>query len=139
MFVPPVNMKTALLLMGHVYMIILVMLCQMLVYREVTALFSLRNATPESGEVEHRNKPDPWSKTLNWYFFAVTNYFLYGESIIYYFKESLNHLHVNSTLLNAISLACRFCRRTTASFRYQPSYYQLYALYDRLYGLCHVA
>ena len=29
-----------------------------------------------------------WEKTLNWYFFAVTNYFLYGESIIYYFKVS---------------------------------------------------
>lgn len=68
--------------MGHVYMVILVMLCQTLVYREVTALFSLKRK--DSGEnVRGR---DPWSKTLNWYFFAVTNYFLYGESIIYYFK-----------------------------------------------------
>ncbi|KIM75517.1 hypothetical protein PILCRDRAFT_78785 [Piloderma croceum F 1598] len=75
----------ALLLMGHAYMVILVMLCQTLVYREVTALFSLKDATPDSGEIEH--KKDPWSKTLNWYFFAVTNYFLYGESIIYYFKH----------------------------------------------------
>ena len=65
----------------------LVLLCQTLVYREVTALFSLRNATPESGELL-QSKKDPWSKTLNWYFFAVTNYFLYGESIIYYFKVS---------------------------------------------------
>jgi phosphatidate cytidylyltransferase len=31
---------------------------------------------------------DQWSKTLNWYFFVVANYFLYGESIIYYFKVS---------------------------------------------------
>ncbi|OAX39987.1 hypothetical protein K503DRAFT_855663 [Rhizopogon vinicolor AM-OR11-026] len=77
----------ALLLMGHVYMIMLAMLCQTLVYREVTALFSLKNAAPESGEVENKGKKDPWSKTLNWYFFAVTNYFLYGESIIYYFKH----------------------------------------------------
>ncbi|KAH7916504.1 cytidylyltransferase family-domain-containing protein [Hygrophoropsis aurantiaca] len=76
-----------LLLMGHVYMIILVMLCQTLVYREVTALFSLKGATPESFDVETKGKKDPWSKTLNWYFFAVTNYFLYGESIIYYFKH----------------------------------------------------
>lgn len=67
-------------------MIMLVLLCQTLVYREVTALFSLRNATPESGELL-QSKKDPWSKTLNWYFFAVTNYFLYGESIIYYFKH----------------------------------------------------
>jgi len=70
-----------LLLLGHTYMILLVMLCQTLVYREVTALFSL-TTSPE----ENTGK-DPWSTTLNWYFFVVTNYFLYGESIIYYFKH----------------------------------------------------
>ena len=76
-----------LLIMGHAYLIVLVMLCQTLVYREVTALFSLRNATPETSDIDlPKSKKDPWSKTLNWYFFAVTNYFLYGESIIYYFK-----------------------------------------------------
>lgn len=71
----------ACLLMGHVYMVILVMLCQTLVYREVTRLFTLMDAksVADSGR-------DAWSKTLNWYFFAVTNYFLYGESIVYYFK-----------------------------------------------------
>ncbi|KAF8518725.1 cytidylyltransferase family-domain-containing protein [Gautieria morchelliformis] len=67
-----------LLAMGHAYMIVLVLLCQSVVYREVTSLFTLR------GESESE---DPWRKTLNWYFFAVTNYFLYGESIIYYFKH----------------------------------------------------
>ncbi|KAF8633382.1 hypothetical protein AX17_004553 [Amanita inopinata Kibby_2008] len=76
-----------LLLLGHAYMILLVILCQTLVYREVTALFSLKSATPESRDAERLNDKDPWSKTLNWYFFAVTNYFLYGESIIYYFKH----------------------------------------------------
>ncbi|KIJ67818.1 hypothetical protein HYDPIDRAFT_107328 [Hydnomerulius pinastri MD-312] len=76
-----------LLLMGHVYMIILVMLCQTLVYREVTALFSLRDVAPDSPDVAIKGRKDPWSKTLNWYFFVVTNYFLYGESIIYYFKH----------------------------------------------------
>ncbi|KJA19887.1 hypothetical protein HYPSUDRAFT_143109 [Hypholoma sublateritium FD-334 SS-4] len=73
--------------LGHIYMILLVMLCQTLVYREVTALFSLKTAIPESREVGEYKGKDPWSKTLNWYFFAVTNYFLYGESIIYYFKH----------------------------------------------------
>ncbi|KAM6502250.1 Cytidylyltransferase family domain containing protein [Amanita muscaria] len=76
-----------LLLMGHAYMILLVMVCQTLVYREVTTLFSLKSSSPESREAESLNEKDPWSKTLNWYFFAVTNYFLYGESIIYYFKH----------------------------------------------------
>ncbi|KIP06990.1 hypothetical protein PHLGIDRAFT_435854 [Phlebiopsis gigantea 11061_1 CR5-6] len=73
-----------LLLMGHAYMIVLVFMCQTLVYREVTALFSLKRKPKD--EEEARGK-DPWSKTLNWYFFAVVNYFLYGESIIYYFKH----------------------------------------------------
>ncbi|TCD70313.1 hypothetical protein EIP91_003942 [Steccherinum ochraceum] len=73
-----------LLLMGHAYMIVLVMLCATLVYREVTALFSLK--TKDSDSLEDRGR-DPWSKTLNWYFFAVANYYLYGESIIYYFKH----------------------------------------------------
>ena len=72
--------------LGHIYMILLVMLCQTLVYREVTALFPLKTAVPESREAGEYKGKDPWSKTLNWYFFAVTNYFLYGESIIYYFK-----------------------------------------------------
>ena len=68
--------------MGHAYMVILVFICQTLVYREVTALFSLKR----KGDREEVHDKDPWSKTLNWYFFAVANYFLYGESIIYYFK-----------------------------------------------------
>lgn len=76
------NTFSGLLLMGHAYMVLLVMLCQTLVYREVTALFLLAQSDKRD-EVEGK---DPWSKTLNWYFFAATNYFLYGESIIYYFK-----------------------------------------------------
>ena len=78
-----------LLLMGHAYMILLVMLCQSLVYREVTALFSLKRHSDDHATHSGDGKPrgrDPWSKTLNWYFFAVANYYLYGESIIYYFK-----------------------------------------------------
>jgi phosphatidate cytidylyltransferase len=70
------------LLMGHICMIILVFICQTIVYREVTRLFTLMDSKP----VEDRRK-DPWSRTLNWYFFATANYFLYGESIIYYFKH----------------------------------------------------
>ncbi|KAF7315625.1 Phosphatidate cytidylyltransferase [Mycena indigotica] len=63
----------ALLLMGHTYMILLVMLCQTLVYREVTALFSLTTSEEET----KKHGKDPWSTTLNWYFFVVTNYFLF--------------------------------------------------------------
>lgn len=77
-----------LLLMGHVYMILLVMVCQSLVYREVTALFTLGAKDKVSDpEVASDPREAAWSKTFNWYFFAVTNYFLYGETIIYYFKH----------------------------------------------------
>lgn len=78
------------------------MLCQTLVYREVTALFSLKASDIKASASE--DIKDPWSKILNWYFFAVTNYFLYGESIIYYFKVlsladlwlTVSHLHFYS-------------------------------------------
>ncbi|KAE8243892.1 hypothetical protein A4X13_0g6905 [Tilletia indica] len=103
-----------LLLMGHPYMILLVTFCETLVYREVVGLFNLPNrphvtarrsgkssgvesamtsAAPSDDEDEDgpisdsRRKENLWSKTLSWYFFAVANYFLYGESLIYYFKH----------------------------------------------------
>jgi phosphatidate cytidylyltransferase len=76
----------ALLVAGPPYMILLVFACQGMVYREVTALFGL--TTKPKQALEEGKETDPWSKTLNWYFFGITNYFLYGESIIYYFKVS---------------------------------------------------
>ena len=87
--------------MGHAFMILLVLLVQTLVYREVTALFALgapKTSKSKSDSTTPVDNPesagkDPWSKTVNWYFFAVTNYFLYGESLIYYFKARL-HFHV---------------------------------------------
>lgn len=109
-----------LLCAGAPAMILLVMLCQTLVYKEVTALFalyaresaagpavlsldtllisarSLSVLTAGGGEPNAASSAsgasaggEGWNKTLNWYFFVVTNYFLYGESIIYYFKVSL--------------------------------------------------
>ncbi|TXT05939.1 hypothetical protein VHUM_03700 [Vanrija humicola] len=76
-----------ILTLGAPYMIMLVLLCQTLVYKEVTALFNLRDHGTKAIKPAAGEKGDEWSKTLNWYFFVVTNYFLYGESIIYYFKH----------------------------------------------------
>ncbi|CDW97915.1 hypothetical protein [Sporisorium scitamineum] len=107
-----------LLLLGHPYMILLVMISQTLVYREIVALFNIpgrpsvtgvgggrssrMSSAPTSAATSEMDDDDEeeriqkrlegrrdqlWSKTLSWYFFAVTNYFLYGESIIYYFKH----------------------------------------------------
>jgi phosphatidate cytidylyltransferase len=85
--------------LGPAYLILLVMLCQTIVYREVTALFALtsRKTLSNHSEVDGEAARDPWSKTFNWYFFAVTNYFLYGESIIYYFKVCAVHSGVRSS------------------------------------------
>lgn len=104
-----------LLLLGHPYVILLVLVSQTLVYREVVALFNIPGrpsvtgagrssrmssaptsaATSEIDDDEDERiirraegrREELWSKTLSWYFFAVSNYFLYGESIIYYFKH----------------------------------------------------
>ena len=93
-----------LLLLGHAYMVLLVIVCQTLVYREVTALFSLKST--QSTSAEEPKGADPWRKTLNWYFFAITNYFLYGESIIYYFKVAAFFASPRKNLTDWISLAC---------------------------------
>ncbi|CAG8583682.1 20199_t:CDS:2 [Dentiscutata erythropus] len=69
----------ALLSTGHSFVVILVVIIQTLVYKEVIAL----------AHVPSKEKKLPWFKTLNWYFLGVTNYFLYGESIIYYFKKAV--------------------------------------------------
>ena len=89
-------------------MICLVLLIQTLVYREISALF--------------RSTNDPWSNTLNWYFFAVANYFLYGETIIYYFKvrRKLLLLVPCSTFLRSMSssrtlFSCHLQRITGSS------------------------
>ena len=111
-------------------MVLLVILCQTLVYREVTALFSLKGSKPDLGSTESKGK-DPWSKTLNWYFFAVTNYFLYGESIIYYFK--VVHLYPRTVDLTIHSSAARCLRGCTiTSLRHKSSYHQFHTVYDRI-------
>lgn len=83
-----------LLLLGHPYMILLVMLLATLVYREIVGLFNLAepavsgDESPEArAELQQHRKDSLWSKTLSWYFFVVANYFLYGESLVYYFKH----------------------------------------------------
>lgn len=102
------------LLMGHVCMIILVFLCQTIVYREVTRLFTLMDSKP----VEYGGR-DPWSKTLSWYFFATANYFLYGESIIHYFKV-LIHCAISCSCTSRVIVACCLCRRKLSPVRHKP-------------------
>ncbi|KAF2760600.1 phosphatidate cytidylyltransferase [Pseudovirgaria hyperparasitica] len=62
---------------GHVYMIMIVTAIQIISFKEVIAIAS----------VPSRARSLRFTKTLNWYFLAITMYFLYGESVIYYFKH----------------------------------------------------
>ncbi|KAI9027397.1 phosphatidate cytidylyltransferase [Phycomyces nitens] len=62
---------------GYIWSIAAVMIITVLVYREVIQL----------AYVPAKSKNLRWFKTMSWYFLITTEYFLYGESIIYYFKE----------------------------------------------------
>lgn len=62
---------------GHIYMLIIVTAVQIISYKEVIAI----------ANVPSRARSLRFTKTLNWYFLGSTMYFLYGESVIYYFKH----------------------------------------------------
>ncbi|KAJ3045738.1 hypothetical protein HDV00_007864 [Rhizophlyctis rosea] len=65
-----------MLMAGHIWMVMLVGVIQLAVYKEVISI----------GVVPAQEKKLPWNRFLHWYFLGSTNYFLYGESIIHYFK-----------------------------------------------------
>ncbi|TGZ82932.1 phosphatidate cytidylyltransferase [Ascodesmis nigricans] len=64
---------------GHLYMISIITAVQIMTFKEVIAI----------ADVPSRDRQLRFTKSLNWYFLASTMYFLYGESVIYYFKHIL--------------------------------------------------
>lgn len=62
---------------GHLYIIAIVTVVQIMTFKEVIAI----------ANVPSRDRKLRFTKSLNWYFLATTMYFLYGESVIYYFKH----------------------------------------------------
>jgi phosphatidate cytidylyltransferase len=62
---------------GHLYLVAIVTVVQVMTFKEVIAI----------ANVPSREKKLQFTKSLNWYFLATTMYFLYGESVIYYFKH----------------------------------------------------
>lgn len=64
---------------GHIYIIIIVTAVQIVSFKEVIAI----------ANIPSKEKNLRFTKSLNWYFLATTMYFLYGESVIYYFKHVL--------------------------------------------------
>jgi CDP-diglyceride synthetase len=63
--------------MGHIYIIGIVTAVQIVSFKEVIAI----------ANVPSRARQLRFTKALNWYWLATTMYFLYGESVIYYFKH----------------------------------------------------
>ena len=63
--------------MGHIYIIAIVTAIQIVSFKEVIAI----------ANVPSRARRLRFTKALNWYWLATTMYFLYGESVIYYFKH----------------------------------------------------
>ncbi|KAL4769449.1 cytidylyltransferase family-domain-containing protein [Aspergillus nidulans var. acristatus] len=64
---------------GHIYIISLVTAIQIISFKEVIAI----------ANVPSKEKNIRFTKSLNWYFLGTSMYFLYGESVIYYFKHIL--------------------------------------------------
>lgn len=65
------------MLSGHIYIIGIVTAIQVVSFKEVIAI----------ANVPSRAKNLRFTRALNWYFLGTTMYFLYGESVIYYFKH----------------------------------------------------
>ncbi|KAL0945027.1 phosphatidate cytidylyltransferase [Colletotrichum truncatum] len=65
------------LFMGHIYIICIITAIQIISFKEVIAI----------ANVPSRARQLRSSKSLNWYWLATTMYFLYGETVIYYFKH----------------------------------------------------
>ncbi|KAI9351514.1 phosphatidate cytidylyltransferase [Obelidium mucronatum] len=67
-----------ILLMGHAWVVALVTVIHTLVYREVISI----------AWVPSKVKRMPWFRTMTWYFLLSTNYYLYGQTVIQYFKQN---------------------------------------------------
>jgi phosphatidate cytidylyltransferase len=62
---------------GHIYIIMIITAVQIISFKEVIGIIN----------VPSRARSLRFTKSLNWYFLGTAMYFLYGESVIYYFKH----------------------------------------------------
>jgi phosphatidate cytidylyltransferase len=67
------------LLAGHIYIIIIITAVQIISFKEVIAI----------SHIPSKARSLRFTKSLNWYFLGTFMYYLYGESVIYYFKHIL--------------------------------------------------
>jgi len=64
---------------GHIYVLFIITAIQIISYKEVINI----------AQVPTKQQNLPLTRSLNWYFLGISMYFLYGESVIYYFKHIL--------------------------------------------------
>ncbi|KAF2435327.1 phosphatidate cytidylyltransferase [Tothia fuscella] len=62
---------------GHIYVIMIITTIQVVSFKEVVSIMNIPS----------RSRSLRFTKSLNWYFLGTAMYFLYGESVIYYFKH----------------------------------------------------
>jgi len=72
-----IGMFLGALFAGHIYIIIIITAVQIVSFKEVISII----------DVPSRARSLRFTKALNWYFLGVAMYFLYGESVLYYFKH----------------------------------------------------
>jgi phosphatidate cytidylyltransferase len=72
-----IGMFLGALFAGHIYIIIIITAVQIISFKEVIGIIN----------VPSRARSLRFTKALNWYFLGVAMYFLYGESVLYYFKH----------------------------------------------------
>ncbi|KAG0668769.1 phosphatidate cytidylyltransferase [Maudiozyma exigua] len=64
---------------GHIWCVVLVLLCQIAAFKECIALTSISS----------RQKNLPLTKTLNWYFLVATLYYLSGKQLFTFFQTTV--------------------------------------------------
>ena len=79
---------------GHIYIIACITAVQVVCFKEVIAIASVPSKARDLKAI----------KSLNWYWLASTMYFLYGESVIYYFK----HIVLVDRVLSPLATHHRF-------------------------------
>ena len=79
---------------GHLYVILMVTAIHTFVFKEVISI----------AHVPSKEKKLPWFRLTNWYFLLVTNYYLYGETLISHFK----HVFLVDALLLPLATHHRF-------------------------------
>ncbi|KAK0747174.1 cytidylyltransferase family-domain-containing protein [Schizothecium vesticola] len=90
------------LFLGHIYIILIITMVQVVSFKEVINIASVPSRARGVQNV----------KALNWYWLTTTMYFLYGESMLFYFK----HIVLVGSVLTPLATHHRFISFTLYIF-----------------------